>query len=47
MDELLNQISAEISKNDTEPIWMSVMDLDYDYGQVKLAQEPVNTAILQ
>ena len=32
MDELLNQISAELSKNDTDPIWISVTDLDYAYG---------------
>ena len=39
MDELLNQISAELSKNDTNPTWISVIDLDYAYGQVKLAPE--------
>ena len=39
MDELLNQISAEISKNDTDPIWTSVIDLDYAHGQTKLAPE--------
>ena len=38
MDELLNQISAELSKNDT-PIWISIIDLDYAYGQMKLAPE--------
>ena len=36
MDELLNQISAELSKNDTDPIWISAEDLDYAYGQMKL-----------
>ena len=39
MDELLNQISAEQSKNDTDPIWIFVIDLDYAYGQMKLAPE--------
>ena len=39
MDELLNQISAELSKNDNDPIWISVMDLDYAYGQMKIASE--------
>ena len=39
MDELLNQISAELSKNDTDPIWISVIDLDYAYSQMKLAPE--------
>ena len=37
MEELLNQISAELSKND--PIWITVVDLDYAYGQMKLAPE--------
>ena len=39
MDELLNQISAELSKNDTDPIWISVIDLDYAYGQMELAPD--------
>ena len=38
-DELLNQISTELSKNDTNPIWISVVDLEYAYGQMKLAPE--------
>ena len=37
--ELLNQISAELSKNDRDPIWISVVALDYAYGQMKLAPE--------
>ena len=39
MEELLNQISTELSKNDPDPIWISVVDLDYAYGQMKLAPE--------
>ena len=39
MDELLNQISAELSKNDTNPIWIFVLDVDYAYGQTKSAPE--------
>ena len=39
MEELRNQISAELSRNDHEPIWISVIDLDYAYGQMKLAPE--------
>ena len=39
MEELLNQISAELSKCDRDPIWISVIDLDYAYGQMKLAPE--------
>ena len=39
MDELLNQISAELPQNDLDPIWISVMYLDYAYGQMKQAPE--------
>ena len=39
MDELLNQISAELSKNDTDTMWISVLYLDYAYGQMILAPE--------
>ena len=39
MEELLNQISAELSRNNHDPIWISVIDLDYAYGQMKLAPE--------
>ena len=39
MEELLNQTSAEIFKNDRDPIWISVIDLDYAYKQMKLAPE--------
>ena len=39
MDELHNQISSELSQNDSEPIWVSVIDLDHAYGQMIIAQE--------
>ena len=39
MEELLNHISTELSKNDRDPIWISVVDLDYAYGQMKQAPE--------
>ena len=39
MEKLLNHISAELSKNDHDPIWISVIDLDYAYEQMKLAPE--------
>ena len=39
MDELLNQISSELSKNELDPIWILIMDLDYAYGQMKLSPE--------
>ena len=37
MEELLNQISAEMSRNKHDPIWIAVIDLEYAYGQMKLA----------
>ena len=39
MEKLLNQISTELSRNDHDPIWISVIDLDYAYGRMKLAPE--------
>ena len=39
MEELLCQLSAELSKDDHDPIWISAVDLDYAYGQMKLAPE--------
>ena len=41
MEALLNQnqISAEISRNDNDPIWISVIGLDNAYGQMKIAPE--------
>ena len=39
MDELFNQISSKLSKNELDPIWISVIDLDYAYGQKRLAPE--------
>ena len=39
MDELLNQISSKLSKNELDPIWISVTDLNYAYGQMILSPE--------
>ena len=39
MKELLKQKSAELPRNDHGPIWISVIDLDYAYRQMKLAPE--------
>ena len=39
MGELLNQMSTELSRKDHDPTWISVIDLDYAYGQMKLAPE--------
>ena len=30
-------IKSELSKNELDPIWISVIDLDYAYGQLKLS----------
>ena len=37
MDELVNQISSELSKNELDPIWISVINLDYAHRQMKSA----------
>ena len=39
MEELLNQISVEITKNRTKKLMMSKIDLDYAYGQMKLSKK--------
>ena len=39
MEELLNQISMEISRDRTLQLFMSKIDLDYAYGQMKLSEE--------
>ena len=39
MEELLNQISLEITRDRTAQLFMSKIDLDYKYGQIKLSEE--------
>ena len=39
MEELLNQISVEITKDRTKELRMSKIDLDYAYGQMMLSDE--------
>ena len=39
MEELLNQISMEITRDRTAQLFMSKIDLDYAYGQMKLSEE--------
>ena len=39
MEELVNQISVEITKDRTKELMMSKIDLDYAYGQMKLSKE--------
>ena len=38
MEEVINKISSEITKNNRE-IWMSKIDLLKAYGQAKLSKE--------
>ena len=39
MEELLNQISVEITRDRTMQVVMSKIDLDYAHGQMKLSEE--------
>ena len=39
MDKLLKQILSELSQNELEVIWISVLDLDYAYGRMKKAPD--------
>ena len=39
MEELMNQISVEITKDRTKKLMMSKIDLDYAYGQMTLSKE--------
>ena len=39
MEDLVKQIYAELSKNDHDPISISVINLNYAYGQMNLASE--------
>ena len=39
MEELLKQISVEITRDRTRQLFMSKIDLDYAYGQMKLSEE--------
>ena len=39
MEELLNQISTEITRVEKEPLWMSKTDLKYAYGQPELSEK--------
>ena len=39
MEDLLNQISVEIARDRTTQLFLSKIDLDYAYGQMKLSEE--------
>ena len=43
MEDLLNQISTEITRVQNELLWISKIDLEYAYGQMKLSEKQVNT----
>ena len=36
MEDLINRISTEISKNEDDELWITKVDLDYAYGQMEL-----------
>ena len=39
MEELLNQISVEITRDRTKELMVSKVDLDYAYDEMKLSRE--------
>ena len=39
MEDLINRISNEISKNEDDELWITKIDLDYAYGQLELDEE--------
>ena len=45
MEELISRISRKIADGKNEEIWISKLDLDYAYGQLKLAEETKNLCI--
>ena len=47
MEELLNQISVEISRDRTLQLFLSKIDLDYAYGQMKLSEETTRQCVFE
>ena len=41
MEELLNKLSIEVTRVQNEPFWISKLDLEYAYGQLKLSEETI------
>ena len=39
MGELLNQLSVKITRDRTVQLFISIIDLDYAYGQMKISEE--------
>ena len=47
MEEILIQISAEITRDRTVQLFISKIDLDYAYGQMKLSEETTRQCIFE
>ena len=45
MDELISRISRKISKEQEGEIWITNLDFDYAYGQIKLNETTRNLCI--
>ena len=45
MEELLNQISVEITRDRTMQLFKSKIDLDYAYGQKKISEETIRQCV--
>ena len=45
MEELLSRISRKIADGKEGEVWISKLDLDYAYGQVKLSEKAKNLCI--
>ena len=46
MEDLLNQISVEITRDRTTQLFLSKIDLEYAYGQMKLSEETSRQCVL-
>ena len=46
MEEFLNQISVEFSRDQTLQLFISKTDLDYAYGQMKLSDDTSRRCVL-
>ena len=45
MEELISRISRKISEGKEGEIWLTKLDFDYAYGQIKLDDETKNLCI--
>ena len=46
MEELLNQISVEITRDRTKELTLTKVDLDNAYGQMKLSKETSQLGVI-